>query len=77
MMGVLVVKQITSASDAATGSISAECNYMPSTAGVPLCVNNVHHNCITNKDSMVVIMTVIQRGSGQCQHYMYNNESAR
>jgi hypothetical protein len=31
---------------------------MPSNAGVPLCVNNVHHDCIIDKDLMVVIMTV-------------------
>jgi hypothetical protein len=30
---------------------------MLSTVGVPLCINDVHHDCIINKDSMVVIMT--------------------
>ncbi len=34
------------------------CNCMSSTAGVLLCINNVHHNCIINKDLMVMIMTV-------------------
>jgi hypothetical protein len=57
-VGESVVKRITLASDAATGSVSVGCNHMPFTAGVPLCVNDVHHNCIINEDSMVVIMTV-------------------
>jgi hypothetical protein len=33
---------------------------MPSTAGVPLCINDVHHSCIIDKDSMVVTMTVAE-----------------
>ncbi len=41
-----------------TGSVLVGCNHMPSTARVPLCVDNVHHDCIINKDLMVVIMTV-------------------
>jgi hypothetical protein len=37
---------------------------MSSTAGVPLCISNVHHNCIINEDSMVVIMTDAEEDQG-------------
>jgi hypothetical protein len=57
-MGGLVRKQIILASNVATGSVSIGCNHMSSTAGVPLCVKDMHHDCIINNDLMVVIMTV-------------------
>jgi hypothetical protein len=61
MRGRSVEKRIISASSAAMGSVLVGCNHMPSTAGVPLCINDVHHNCIIDKDLMVVIMTVAKR----------------
>ena len=61
MMGGLAMKQITLASNATTGSVLVGCNHMSSTAGVPLCISNMHHDCIINKDLMVVIMTVAKR----------------
>ncbi len=70
--GGLVVKQITSASNAATGSVLVGCNHMSSTAGLPLCANNVHHNCIIDKDSMVVIMTVAKEDQDNV-NVMYKN----